>query len=72
MIGDQSGKRPFVVPALAGSGEPPKGGTTNKKAFIPAKQRMKALSEPRSAHAERAGLILLLTEKLVIQLRVES
>jgi len=25
---------------------------------------MKALSEPRSAHAERAGLILLLTEKL--------
>jgi hypothetical protein len=36
----------------------------NKKAFIPAKQRMKALSESRSAHTERAGLILLLTEKL--------
>ena len=36
----------------------------NKKAFIPAKQRMKALSESRSAHTERAGLILLLSEKL--------
>jgi hypothetical protein len=36
----------------------------NKKAFIPAKQRMKALGESPSAHAEWAGLILLLTEKL--------
>jgi len=44
----------------------------NKKAFIPAKQRMKAPIESRSAHTERAGLILLLTEKLPSQLIVEN
>ena len=59
MIGDQSGEGPFVVPPRNW-----RDGFENKKAFIPAKQRMKALGESRSAHAERAGLILLLTEKL--------
>jgi hypothetical protein len=36
----------------------------NKKPSSPANWRMKAFSEFPSAHAKRAGLILLLTEKL--------
>jgi hypothetical protein len=71
---DQSGRRlnRSIISSSSSSSKPDEKGENddededgkNKKPSSRQNRGMKAFSESRTAHAERAGLILLLTEKL--------